>query len=102
VTDVADILRAAADLLEHEGAWTRETMARDEDDRPVGYANPDACSWCAGGAIFKVGGDRAVRDQAMDFLSEYVGAHGIGDWNDAAPGPEPVITALRAAAEKAS
>jgi hypothetical protein len=102
VSEVADILRAAADLLEPEGAWTRAALARDPRGRDVNYASPDACSWCAGGAILKIAGDRPLADQVLDFLSQYVRFGHLGMWNDRQTGPEPVLAALRAAAEAAS
>jgi hypothetical protein len=40
MTDLADILNAAADLLEPEGAWIQGAFGRDEDGRAVGSATP--------------------------------------------------------------
>jgi hypothetical protein len=101
MTDVADILRSAADLLEPEGAWTQGALAEDQHGREVNYASPDARSWCAGGAILKIAGDRPPADQVFDFLSQYLRFGHVGLWNDWQDGPEPVLAALRAAAETA-
>jgi hypothetical protein len=103
MSDVADILRAAADVLEPEGAWTRRAMARDRRGEPVLSGSLSACRWCAQGAIRAV-----VRVppfdpcwQAERRLRDYLGVESVLDWNDAQPSVEPVLAALRAAAEKA-
>jgi hypothetical protein len=48
-----NILNQAADLLASSPtAHTKHQLARDKNNRPVGTASPDACSWCMQGAIW--------------------------------------------------
>lgn len=109
---VADILAAAADLIEPEGAWTQSEFMRDptgivsSEDEPL---LPDANCWCALGAIAQVcdlnpweswAGHPA--DAAMWALAGVVG-RSVAGWNDA-PGrtQAEVVAALREAAAKAA
>jgi len=112
---VADILTAAADLIEPEGAWTQRAYARDRDgedieDRSSYYEDEpefEAVCYCAIGAIMTAAGerpDRVGQDDmgALEVFACFVGEESIHIWND---NPErtqaEVVAALRAAAEKA-
>ena len=99
---VADILTAAADLIEPEGRWTQGTWARTADGR--GDARPGtACSWCLYGAILEAGRgcDSDDTEDALQTVMDVVGKHPIS-WNDSFTRTQAeVVAALRAAAEKA-
>ncbi|TKD50193.1 DUF6197 family protein [Sphingomonas baiyangensis] len=76
---VADVLEAAAKLIEPEGAWTQGSLARDENGRMVLPRDADACCWCASGAIMHYGGD-APNDAWSNFSATIGGV--IPHWND--------------------
>lgn len=97
---VADILNAAADLIEPEGRWTQGEWKRERIDT-------DECAWCAEGAIALAAGIGCfymVRDSEpyRAFRNSLPKRQDPFEWNDA-PGrtQAEVVTALRAAAEKA-
>ena len=46
-------LRLAAALIADEDRWTREFTARDIAGEPCEPDSPDACQWCAVGALSK-------------------------------------------------
>ena len=48
------ILTAARNLIADPEHWTRETVARDERGRPTEPYNPNACQFCALGALSAV------------------------------------------------
>jgi hypothetical protein len=100
VENVADVLDAAADLLEKPGAWTTRTCARDRQGNTTGWDEDDAECFCALGAIFRAGkGDVSGAD---DFFGKALGGLGWGSiapFNDA-PGrtQDEVVAKLREAA----
>jgi len=101
---VADILTAAADLIEPEGRWTTGAFARTVKGRVIGSSEAPATCWCAVGAVYRSayphGSYRVYR--ALELLSDTVGCYHIGGWNDAPERTQAeVVAALRAAAEKA-
>jgi hypothetical protein len=59
---VAEVLRAAADLIEPEGKWTQRSEARTVTGRPVGACEENAACWCILGAVQRVGGRFAERE----------------------------------------
>jgi hypothetical protein len=100
MTDVAKVLNDAADLIEQRG-WTTRANARNAKGFLVAPSSATAVCWCAGGAIHKVASDDQAFS-AVHALVRYLGldyTFDLPDWNDAQPGPEPVIAALRAAAQ---
>lgn len=123
VTEPADLLLRAADLLEPDGAWTQGAFSRNadgsvdaggEDGDPDGAAANPVC-WCALGAIAQVAGHDLTQrgypltgplHDASKLLANVVGrATGIGaaDWNDEEGRTQKeVVEALRAAARKDS
>lgn len=48
------ILTAARNLIADPAHWTRETVARDKRGRPTEPYNPNACQFCALGALTAV------------------------------------------------
>lgn len=60
-------LRAAADLIEPEGAWCRTAVALLLDGDSTFATDPSACRWCLFGAIKRV---TSVPDGWTDFLRE--------------------------------
>jgi hypothetical protein len=99
---VAKVLNDAADLIERRG-WTTGASARDEQGYVVRVASPEACCWCVAGAVQKVTHDTDLPlTPVWRALCDWLGLFeicAIPGWNDRQPGPEPVIAALRAAAQ---
>jgi hypothetical protein len=103
VSDVAKVLNDAADLIERKG-WTRGTRARDARGTPVRYWSTEATQWCAMGAVENFAGSWGLALDALNAVRRHVAippSVPIATWNDAQPGPEPVVAALRAAARQA-
>jgi hypothetical protein len=102
MSEIADILDKAADLIEPEGAWCQRDYARNADGLVTGlseFRGPATC-WCIAGATAKV--DPQARGASADgFLQEFLGVH-PSVWNDA-PGrtQAEVVAKLREAAAKA-
>lgn len=98
MSSVADVLSAAADLIEPEGAWTQGQAARDRHGNGVDYRSPDAVCFCALGACVRSVSpgydDFAVRC----FLRSMTPDGTIANWNDA-PGrtQAEVVAKLREA-----
>jgi hypothetical protein len=104
MNDVAKVLNDAADLIEQRG-WTTETSARNQDGFPVDPSDERAVCWCLVGALDRAAallpepdGSRALGTARM-VMRGNLGVAALGTWNDVQPGPEPVIAALRAAAQ---
>lgn len=113
MSEVRDILNAAADLIEPEGAWTVEAEARNAAGQDIDVLDLDDSEddtnpvcWCAGGAIFKaankLGNNRSLASSALRFLESSLGVASVPAWNDE-PGrtQAEVVAALRKAAEEA-
>ncbi|RYG90143.1 MAG: hypothetical protein EON59_00755 [Alphaproteobacteria bacterium] len=103
---VAEVLDAAADLIEPEGAWTKGAFARDisgKDTSLFGYRGKAVC-WCLLGATQEAAGDDddGVADH---FFAQFLGAaaqDGLACWNDAPERTQAeVVAKLREAAELA-
>jgi len=47
------VLQAARDLISDHHHWTKGSLARDNSGRETFYDAPDACRWCAVGALAK-------------------------------------------------
>jgi hypothetical protein len=84
MNEVAKVLNAAADLIEQRG-WCRH--------RAQG-PNGECCPVRAMGLASDY--REPFRDACQAFRG-HIGDDGIGRWNRAQPGPEPVVAALRAA-----
>lgn len=56
MAEVAEILKQARALIEDPERWHQGYYARTEDGRVVDAYDPDACAWCAEGAVLKAGG----------------------------------------------
>lgn len=101
---VADILDAAADLIEPEGAWTQGAFARHRSGNPIGPLESNAACWCASGAIQRADSRRRFSPAWEDF-NDYAVSLGflhMAAFNDAPERTQAeVVAALRAAAEKA-
>jgi hypothetical protein len=102
---VADVLDAAADLLEKPGAWTQKANARDADGNKVPVTGGKATCFCMAGAILHLtNGDYHSAEYVRRVLP--MPDEEWRDWlvafNDA-PGrtQSEVVAALRAAATSA-
>lgn len=82
----AEILLKAAEFLTDE-RWTQGDLSRDAQGNEVYHDSPDACRWCANGALRKVtDDDEQEYSEAEAYLLDVVQAAGFGaveDWNDA-------------------
>lgn len=97
---VADILAAAADLIDKPGAWTQDTFARDASGKRTGLDDPDATCFCVAGAILRIEGKSYRAWNVFDAYTRKRGFRHMADFND--QGSQfVVVAALRAAAEKA-
>lgn len=103
---VADILTAAADLIEPEGAWTQGEWWLTARAKPTKTARYAACM-CVEGAIAKAAGIAPARVYAHPAGAAFVDAiipfeWDIPEWNDAPERTQAeAVAALRAAADKA-
>ena len=103
---VADILTAAADLIEPEGRWVQGASCVNlEGERRVWSVSPDFKCLCALGALTvvqeMVWTDDSAVSPAGKVLRETVGGR-VDVWNDEPERTQSeVVAALRAAAEKA-
>jgi hypothetical protein len=110
---VSEVLRKAADLIEPEGAWIQEQDAVDVDGMEVMPIAPEACQWCALGAIGRYGAPSTLLiDGALAALIRAIGYGDdvvvpwpnrlVADWNDAeSRTQDEVVAALRKAADLA-
>lgn len=102
---VSEVLFAAADLIEPEGAWTQGCSARDAQGNQTSATRKQAVCWCAAGAIWHEVGDHSsfTADAATDELEQTLGGMiPVGTWNDAPDRTQAeVVAKLREAAEKA-
>jgi hypothetical protein len=88
MTDVAKVLNDAADLIEQRG-WSQHSAVG-----PGGGLCPMA-------AIFEAAAFYQSRGEvAANALRSHIREEWIAEWNREQPGPEPVIAALRAAAQE--
>jgi hypothetical protein len=98
-----DVLIKAAKLLEaNPTAWIQKYVARSKGGWPEKANNPNACSWCALGAIAKVQNlpdAPQEHNPAAKLLASHLGVN-IVEWNDhTLRTREEVIEGLRSAAE---
>jgi hypothetical protein len=81
------VLAAAALLIQEPAAWTRRAMARTADDDDVSVHHPEACKWCAIGAIERVCTNCFEALEVCQYLYEKnirnTGYRCISQWNDA-------------------
>lgn len=101
VENVADVLDAAADLLEPKGAWTQGAFARNADGDFTGlseFRGPAVC-WCIMGATEKVTDDPRLAGEADRYVARLVPGFSIEDFNDAPERTQAeVVAKLREAA----
>ncbi len=99
----SEILSAAADLIEPEGAWTQGAYARLEGGLSGYGFEPGVLCRCAVGGVYGAIGGFPAEDIASFFRHtphESIGHFQL--WNDAPERTQAeVVTALRQAAEKA-
>jgi hypothetical protein len=99
MTTYRDTLNRAAALLESSpDAWTKNEFAHDRAGNPVKPKAPQACSWCALGAIKKV----AFNDVEAHLAGIKLHAtlrEPVANWNDAQTDKSVVIAKLREAAK---
>ena len=111
MTTSTEILNAAADLLEPDGAWCQREYARDADGYVTTPYSSNAVSWCAMGAIARtcqITDEASAEDfyRARDRLREtlaWEGSPDTADWNDATERTQAeVVAMLRRVAEEES
>ena len=73
-TTIPEVLTAAADLLEREGAWCQGWVAKTERGNRTAAISPDAVCWCMVGAIIRaVGADNALAADTVRHVARTVG-----------------------------
>ena len=101
---IAEVLRAAADLVEPEGAWTRGVYARGKDGQQVDPQSRRATCWCGVGAIIRAGGwDSVFRaEKFLRVAARYRSQDALPHWQDRKGRTQAdVVAALRKAADLA-
>jgi hypothetical protein len=102
VKTVSEILSAAADLIEPEGAWTKGQFSRDKEGFYSATSGRKAVCWCALGAIKRTAPDTEAAMAARDCLKSITSSVSVADWNDAPERTQAeVVAKLREAAERA-
>ena len=113
MSEIADILERAADLIEPGGAWTQHWFATDRFMKDVSPVHPSACSFCARGAIYRVLDEDPHKQpkpsesalEAFLVIAKIIGADSyeyIEEWNDADGRAQgEVVAKLREAAAAA-
>ena len=97
----SQVLDAAADLIEPEGAWQQGSWFDTSSELALGG---DYRCMCAEGALILVGCERfsLPSQPAHKFLLAATGAEDVPDWNDAPERTQAeVVAALRKAADLA-
>jgi hypothetical protein len=84
MTPQAVLIKAAALLESSPTAWTQRWLARNAEGNNTSPRNPNACSWCALGAIAKVQNlpDAPQEYNPAAMLLAYHLKVNIVDWND--------------------
>lgn len=97
------ILSRAADILDQPNAWTQDSLAKDSEGAYLNTAtSPNACQWCALGAMLKASNNTDI-NAAANKLKQVIGMgdpfYSISSWNDdPARTQAEVVAALREAA----
>lgn len=97
----SEVLLAAADLIEPEGAWTQRAFARDRHGTALTARSYGAVCWCADGAIIHSAGDEAyLHGPCLAAVYRIIpDTLLINHWNDAPDRTQAeVVAALREAA----
>ncbi len=99
--NVADILNAAADLIEPDGAWIQNHSATTAQGRLCLPAEAQAARWCASGAISRAAPDWEAQEASIAFVNRMLRAK-VWNWNDRPRRKQAeVVAKLREAAAKA-
>lgn len=100
---IADVLDAAANLIEPEGAWCQRQFALNAKGQSTGlseFRGPAVC-WCPLGATSKVCDNDGLVAKVDAFLCGFIGTD-IDTWNDAPERTQSeVVETLRKAAQSA-
>lgn len=104
-----DIFKRAKEILEVPGVWTRHVLARARCGTPVGFEDPEACKFCAVGAIYRAVNEKYARSmfvsyddtaqvvtcRAVELLDKYISPGSefnyTAAFNDAQESVEPVL-----------
>lgn len=108
----SEILSKAADLVEPKGAWYQGDFAANAEGDLVEPEDPDACRWCAAGAIHAIVDEmEPIAVEAKRYLwqvlalpldKDHLYERPIGVWNDNVHRQQSeVVSALRQAASLA-
>jgi len=76
-----EVLRGARAKIAQ--GWCQGASARDADGQLTGVTQPDACCWCAIGAVYAAAPlEPDSGDAAFEYLARVTPGHLIGTWND--------------------
>jgi hypothetical protein len=98
-----DILIYARALLAKRGGWTKGSYAKDKQGNAVTEDSPEACSFCAQGAIYRAIYDLGPSDSALmllDHTFSRIGEIGLISFNDRQASKRPVIAEYDRAIQK--
>lgn len=83
MTTTVEVLKAAREIISAPEHWCQGATARDADGVKTYPADPDACRWCAYGALLKAAGNfRAADDGPLLLAAQLPRGVGIGVFND--------------------
>lgn len=87
-----DMLREGRDRVAR--GWAQGAYARDRDGRSVYAWTPEACAWCALGALRVSGDFGADYDAARAALEKFTPALAVAPFNDATTTTQADVLAL--------
>lgn len=87
-----DLLREGRERVAR--GWTQGAYARDAAGRSVYAWTPEACAWCALGAMRGVGRSGAEYDEARATLERLTPARSVSSFNDAPTTTQADVLAL--------
>lgn len=80
--NAVEVLRWARDLIADPERWCQGALAENAECEPVDYDSPDACRWCALGAVYRASPKTPDGDAAIFYLHDAARPRGLIDAND--------------------
>ena len=95
-----DVLIKARAVLVKKG-WNQRSYAQDKDGNETFYASPEACSFCAAGAVMAATSNGGERNRAVARLVDLIPWNNVTRWNDDQDRTKRQVLALYTRAIKA-
>lgn len=106
---IVDVLKRALKILSNRGSWTKEVGARNKANESVSSYDPNACKFCAIGAVYRAAHELGVNsalmgDDVIDFCEEFLPVNfvSVHEFNDAQKTKRPVLNLFKRAIAKGS